>query len=205
MTSQNPSPGSMYRTPEKEFPIMWNQILKCPGKAHEIISEILGIRSGCRFAEVIKAATDVVAICPHFSRNPVNILHWRLTFVMPGGISIMFHRPSNHDRCDDLPLPEQYSRLIRDLGIVRFDRFFGVLLDPKAIAKTQSELRLECDRQVVPFFAHETGDYELWLGQEFTKAYLYDHESKSLTLSCQGDFDHWLALHTASMIQNHGG
>ena len=184
---------------------MWNEILRCPEKAHEIIGEILGIRSGCRFAEVIKAASDVVAICPYFSRRPAKILPWRLTFVMQDRICLMFQLPTNRYVFDNLPLPEQYSRLIRDLGIVRFDRFFGVLLDPTAIAKRQSDLRLECNREVVPFFSHETGDYELWLGQEFTRAYLYDHESKSLTLSCQGDFDHWLAFHSARMIQNHGG
>lgn len=186
------------RSPAANVPAVWAHLLTVPRAAALCsIADCLGLTEASQMRGDILGAADLGIAAPRRRRDRRDTRLWTLAILHAPFRTMLFGCPVDAFLASDVVLPEPYTRIIRNLGNLRFERYSGQLMWPASIEKAASDIDLAMATSaspspLVPFYDHKTGDFDCWLGKEYDTVYVYSHESHGYEEYSAGGFVSWM-------------
>ncbi len=178
-------------------PHSWKPILsEAMSRRGMAIADRLSLPMNSLTRQVLATSPSVSLLAPIRKRRRARLEFWRL------GVAcipepLFFYPAAVEDK--DLGLPQDYSDWINAMGPFEFGQLNGYVLSPNALFGVADDLRGLSDtagqcEEFVPFFDHQTGDYDGWLRSEAVPIARYNHESNALAILPVSSMADWLDL-----------
>ena len=180
-------PGyAVLTTPQPELPWKWRHLLSMGEPAsRELLAGIL-LPPGSRLKPHILTSGEIGVLVPLKKRRRRRSNLWRLVITIENRDLLEFAPPQTGA---GMLYPECFTAILQELGVPQFGRAGGCLLRSDQVAEASVGVeRMRSDASatqcVAAFFDHQTGDYDVWLGEDRDVAYLFDHETGDLSPTC---------------------
>jgi hypothetical protein len=185
------------------IPGRWSSVLDLDqhdrGRA---IADSLALGNDSHARGYLRRATNVRLLIPTRKKDAKRQSLWRLG-VECKPEAVIFAPPVERDAM--VGLPEDYSLCLHSLGPFQFGALAGYVFCPAAARGMADRLRSyphtpDTLHSFIPFFDHQTGDYDGWnISEEFTIT-RFEHEKNGLEPLGVGGFLEWFDLMISSLL-----
>ena len=185
------------------IPSRWASVLNLDhherGRA---IADALALGIDSRARRYLCGATAVKLLIPTRKKDAKRQLLWRLG-VECNPEAVVFAPPVEPDAVAGLP--EDFSHCLHSLGPFQFGALAGYIFYPAVAREMADRLRSyshtpDTLHSFIPFFDHQTGDYDGWNTAEEFAITRFEHEKNRLEPLGVGGFLDWFDLIVCSLL-----
>ncbi|QDU95671.1 hypothetical protein [Lignipirellula cremea] len=198
MTLENIFPDfEVIREPTEGFPPEWNRLLgMSPVASLSAICDCMGLGAETKVRSIVTSSSDIAILRPKRKRDKNLPYFRRLGVTTAADLAMYFTPPAKVETTHRYP--PGYTTLVESIGPLYFTQFGGNILSPLQIQNAREQIRTSIEfegsirNSLVPFYDHETGDFDCWQDDDCMECVFFDHETQDLTFISRGEFSNWI-------------
>lgn len=178
-----------------DIPAKWRPLVDVSADdAIDLVLSTLSSDDTSPLAVRCREAGEIGLIPPPRPRDRKHARLWKLAIAYSETDAIWFNYPSDEFLTHRLLLPPDYLRIVAQLGALHFGTMSGVLLWPRAIEGSASSLSLQTTTPLVPFYSHQSGDFDCWLADDHDCIVFFNHETCAAKQICSAGLAAWTEM-----------